>query len=87
MKVEILNVTVITRDEFSTSIDVECKIDGTRCRIATDIREGRDTPDGEFLNVPGNPPVPEETIIEVHNALDVQAADVVAAEMARICGE
>lgn len=84
MKVEILNVTVIARNEFSTSIDVECRIDGKRCRIATDIREGRDTPDGEF--VPGNSPVPEETIIAVHNALDVQAADVVAAEMERICG-
>lgn len=87
MKIQILNVTVITRNEFSTDIDVECRIDGVRCRIGTDIREGRDVPDGEFLNVTGHPPVPEETIVALHEALDVQAADVMAAEMARICGE
>ncbi len=86
MKVEILNVAVTARNQSSTSIDVECKIDGVRCRIGTTISEGRDTPDGEFLNVHGNPPVNEETIVAVHDALGVQAADVVAAEMARICG-
>lgn len=86
-RMKIIDVEVVHRDEFYSTLRVELEHDGKRMVTLTDVREGRDMPevrlkgsDGEF-----DPMNDDEFAVALHEALDEQCY-VLGQEMIRICG-
>lgn len=87
MKIQILNVNVVTRSERATSVQVEGRVDGHKFTAYTDITGDEGVPDVD-ATLPAVVAMidPAEFAVALHNALEAQAADVVAEEMRRIGG-
>jgi hypothetical protein len=82
MKIEFAKVLERTSD--SAELIVVGSDDEGTFAILTTLREGRDYPDGFYAS--SHEPVDPDWLADVHVAVDEQFPDLMAAEMARICG-
>lgn len=87
-KIRIDDVTIAAQDRDTTDLKVKFteRTVGLTFEVLTTLREGRSTPVLRDLKTDG-PTGSEEFAIALHEALDEQRGDLMAAEMTRICGE
>lgn len=81
---KILDVKVLARHDYSTDLNVKCHYDGADYEVRTELREGRDLPNTELIGYSASPD--SDFIVALHEALDEQCAQLVGAEIDRICG-